>query len=134
MSIEEELTWVQRNRARRPSERQAGQVMETLVVRECTDAFERCGELARALAGYVDDDFRRHCRLAGVSRGVLTINVDEPSLLYAMRMRWEGVLGDAVRRCGRRGVIGRVVFEYGGTGMRVPVRPACSTGPMGRYG
>ncbi len=134
MSCDEELTWIQRNRTRRPRERQAGEVMEGLVDRDCTQAFERCGEIVRVLADCVDEDFRRHSRVAGVSSGVLTINVDEPALIYPTRMRWEGVLRDALRRCRGRGAIRRVVFEYGQAGMCIPVRQACSAGHMGQHG
>ena len=130
MSCDEELTWIQRNRTRPPRERQAGEVMERLVDRECAQAFERCGEIAVVLAGCVDDEFRRHSRVAGFSSGVLTVNVDEPALVYPTRLRWASVLCDVLRRCRPQGVISRVVFEYGRTGMRIPVRPACSAGHM----
>lgn len=88
-----------------------GQLIEEAVGRGADAA----REIATVLAGCVNEEFQRHCRV--VVRGrTLVINVDAPTLVYPMRMRWLSKLCEVLSSSNRRAVI-RVVFEYGTAGI-----------------
>ncbi|UCC30780.1 MAG: hypothetical protein JSU86_00600 [Phycisphaerales bacterium] len=74
-------------------------------------------EVAVVFADHVDEEFQRHCRT--VVRGrTLVINVDAPSLVYPMRMRWLSRLCEILSSSNRQAV-DRVVFEFGTAGISV---------------
>lgn len=73
--------------------------------------------VAVVLADYVDEEFQRHCRIVVRGRTVV-INVDAPTLVYPMRMRWLSRLCEIMANSNRRGV-DRVVFEFGTAGISV---------------
>ena len=64
----------------------------------------------------VDDDFRRHCSVGAISHGTLTIHVDNPGLVAAMRVRWAGTLLEVVRRVQEFSRITRITFTFGNVG------------------
>jgi hypothetical protein len=75
---------------------------------------------AAAIAEFVDDEFRDHCRVAGFRADALLIHVDHASLVYPMRLRWRARLQRVLPQlAGQRRVSG-VLFELGSDGDRVP--------------
>ena len=57
---------------------------------------EVASHLAARVAGVVDDEFRRHCRVGGLRSGTLKIFVGEASLVWAMRTKWATPLQQAL--------------------------------------
>ncbi|MGD2108665.1 MAG: hypothetical protein PVI86_04670 [Phycisphaerae bacterium] len=92
-------------------------------VRQFVDRLEASGlaasrECVDVLRAVVDDDFKRHCRLAVVGRR-LFVNVNQESRVYAMRMRWEARLRKSVASYRHRLGVSDVVFGFGETGARL---------------
>ena len=121
MDRKHQLQWVQRNRRRKGRVLHAGTMIQGIARQ--TKAEDEPVRVARAVADVVDDEFRRHCRVAGVRSVTVVVHVDHPSLVYSMQQQWLSPLSRALQGTdvGRR--ISRIVFESGHDGVRVP-RPA----------
>ena len=107
----------------RPGEtgaRQIGELARILVARDYGQQVERSVELAQAVAGLVDAEFRAHCRVAGVRSGVLTFHVDEEDRVYELNSRWHFYLREELGRL-RRGLnLRRIIFTWGEGGVPIP--------------
>lgn len=66
----------------------------------------------------VDDDFRKHCSVAAVGGGVVTIHVNDPGLVAGIRLQWAGTLLAVMQGAREFASIRRVVFEYGTGGAK----------------
>ena len=104
------LAWIQANRTKASRSRPVGGVIERLVgqLAERTRGEQVALESANEV---VDGDFRTHCRLSSDHRGAVVVWVDDASLVYVMRRRWQSVLSAALRRPRNQ-----VRFEYGTAG------------------
>ena len=80
---------------------------------------ERLAEVGVNIDVLVDDEFRAHCRLAGLNNGVLVVNVDEPARVSEMRHRWLAPLRRAVSGRGKNVRVGTIVFTLGTTGVAI---------------
>ena len=72
---------------------------------------------AACVRAQVDDDFRAHCRVAVSSNGTISIVVDHPGRVYAMRTRWLASLSEVLSRSDRSLSGSRIQFEYGSHGV-----------------
>ena len=112
----QQLLWVHKNRRRRARSRHVGELIGALAQRASTHEGFCSQELASIIRDTVDEEFLRHCRLAGVSRRTVVINVDLAPLIYSMRQRWSGVLDQALTARRRGKIATNVVFAYGKAG------------------
>jgi len=69
--------------------------------------------VAQALADTVDDEFRAHCRVAGLAAGTLTIHVDHAARIYLVRRTWVLAIRDRLLAEGGIGPVQRIIFEQG---------------------
>lgn len=118
MNQDTQLEWVQRNRSRKSRVQPLGVWAERVVSQVDADGLTAARSMAHALSPLVDEQFREHCRVARVGRRRVIIHVDDPALVYQMRMRWVPALRSARR-------IGSLWFEFGTSGVTLP--PAGST-------
>ena len=100
--------------------RPIGELAQRLVARDYNQAVERSAEVARAVGGLVDEEFRAHCRVAGVRSGVLTFHVDEEEWVYQFNSRWHFYLRDELSRLHRGLKLRRIVFRWGAGGVAIP--------------
>ncbi len=119
MEVHDALDWIQRNRRRAERTQRASALVERLVRHAAQD--ETLHEAATILAGLVDEEFRRHCRVGGIRSAILLIHVDQASMVNAMQWRWSGQLREALKTA-RGGIktLG-VRFAFSTTGVRIPV-------------
>ena len=118
MGCERQLKWIQENRGRRKRTRQVGTLINDLA--QHVEARDALGKNARAIADFVDDEFRDHCRVAGFRAGALLIHVDHASLVYPMRLRWLARLVRALPRLAEGRRVSEIVFAFGNDGARIP--------------
>jgi hypothetical protein len=76
-------------------------------------AAERLCQLVRLVGQRVDCEFRQHCSLGSAKAGVLSILVDDESLVQAMRLRWLLVLRDLLDEHHRGGHVTEIRFSAG---------------------
>ena len=119
MDDETQLRWVMQNRSRSDRPRQAGTVIARMLKERWEADAERLAEVGANIDVLVDDEFRAHCRLAGLSRGVLTINVDDPAQVSEMRHRWLAPLRRAVSGRGKNVRVSTIVFALGAAGVTI---------------
>jgi len=117
MSQDDRLKWIQANRTRRDRTLRVGDTIERLVDLAAGSGAEEVSRVAAIVSDLVDDDFRRCCGLVFGEEGVVVINVDHPTLVQPMRLRWLVTLREAL--VGRRipTPVRRVVFAYGEGGV-----------------
>ena len=118
MDRKHQLQWVQRNQRRKGRVLHAGTMIQGIARQ--TKADDEAVRVAGAVADFVDDEFRWHCRIAAVRPATVVVHVDHPSLVYSMQQQWLSPLSRALQGTdvGRR--IRRIVFEAGHDGVRVP--------------
>jgi hypothetical protein len=116
MQRDRRLEWVKTNRAPRNATPRVGAFITGFVDSALKQHGAERSQLAAILAGGVDEEFRRHCRLGEVRGGMLIIQVDEPGLVSAMRLAWGSRLLAVLREHGARQGVRRVSFEFGRSG------------------
>ena len=97
----------------------AGFLVARVAERLQQETLPACAELAAALAGVVDMDFKAHCRVAGLRSGKLLLMVDHPARLAPLRLRWLCRLQEIMSRKSRGRRVAGVVFELGNAGVRI---------------
>ena len=117
------LGWVQRNRVRKTRERRVGEVLGVLAQRPELSESGLSQFVASTIAGLVDQEFTRHCRIATSDNGIMVVNVDEAALVCPMRMRWLNALCGALSIRRRQRPLTSVVFQYGKIGVRITDLP-----------
>ena len=116
---ETQLDWIQKNRRRASRARSVGGLMSRLADDLADKAWAGVLETATLLAGFVDAEVRKHCRLTLSTGGRLAINVDHAGLIYSMRAKWIATLtrilveGDSGRG------VRSITFCYGQDGVSV---------------
>lgn len=121
MDIYQRLDWVRRNRARTDRVQTIGAPVRQILSGVEASGFAASRESVDLLSEIVDDEFRRHCRVAVMGRRLL-VNVDQESLVYPMRMRWHVPLNEVFGRQRRRSGIRDIIFDYGKRGIRLARR------------
>ena len=108
MNLDRQLKTIQQNRAkaertetlRDPLRRWLDSLAPSVDVRRFYDSMNPADER----------EFRQYCRIDGVSGDALVIHVSHPSLVAAMRARWQGELRGALN-----GAVQRVRFTCAGS-------------------
>ncbi len=104
----EQLGWVLRNKQRPERAQPIGLAARSLVDRTRNMACRLDERVRRLVLAMCDDEFRAHCVLGCVERGVLMIAVDDVRWVYAFRLKWECALvqriGMECPGCGVRAV------------------------------
>jgi hypothetical protein len=113
------LLWTQRNRTRTERGRSAGALVTHLADGLVSGEIASVKAAAARIAPLVDDEFRRHCRVASADGGLMVVHVDEPGLVGAMRLRWSGPLQAALAGSKSRRGMRRVFFDWGRAGADV---------------
>lgn len=93
---ERQWKWVRDNHQPVDRVRQAGQLVMRWLGPERIRAASQLSRVLGIIGGRVDGEFREHCTLGSLSGGVLTILVDDESLVLAMRLRWLLVLREVL--------------------------------------
>lgn len=127
MVVPGRLEWVQHNRTGKKRAQRAATVVARVAERLDQRAHSACEEMAAALAGLVDGEFRAHCRVAGLRSGTLVIAVDHPARVASMRLRWSPQIKKALNEGHRR--VAKVVFETARVGVCVRDQHSTSTQP-----
>jgi hypothetical protein len=83
-----QLEWVQRNRQPRSRAAPIGAALKSLVKGGFEAEARHRAEILRAVSEIVDDGFREACTLGQTDRRALTILVEHPATLYALRLAW----------------------------------------------
>ena len=123
MPADSRIGWVQQNRVRKARVRRVGKVVGALAQALEVPESAVARAAASMVAGLVDQEFVRHCRIAASESGGIVVNVDEVALVCPMRMRWLNALGAALSQGGRQRPVAGVVFQYGKTGVQITDRP-----------
>ena len=92
------LGWVQKNRVRKARERRVGEVFGVLAQRPELSESGLSQFVASTVAGLVDREFARHCRIATSDNGIMVVR-------------------------GRQRPLTSVVFQYGKIGVRITDLP-----------
>jgi len=119
-----QLEWIVKNRAKRSRLSRASSAIDEVVTTIGQRGLEPALAVAGALGAIVDDEFRRHCRVAGAAGGRVTIHVDTASLVSLMRMKWLEAIRAGLCVVDRRLGGGAIVFEPGRSGVEIPAGPA----------
>lgn len=120
------IEWIQHNRRRSERVRHISESVGRCVERVAA-ATDAARQLAAAAAPVVDEEFRRHCRIAVGQGGTCIVNVDSPSMVYSMRQRWLPTLREVWTQLDPRQRGGRIVFAAGAGGVRVGDADPAST-------
>lgn len=92
--------------------------MEQVVQKSIMDSgMEAARTVAARVRDLVDDDFRAHCKVAVASNGTISIVVDHPGRVYAMRSRWLAPFSKVLSQSDRSLSGSRIRFEYGSHGV-----------------
>ncbi len=113
------LQQIQRNHTKLETCVRAGTLAEQWIVSLSQKETCAARAIAMVLAEAVDSPFRQHCRVGNVCRGVLTIYVDPPELVYPMRMHWLFRLKERLHSCYRAAPVSRIIFEAGRDGLPI---------------
>ncbi len=107
-----QLHWVSRNRSRSTRSREVGDLVGQLVEGLEDSWHDNRQALCEVVSSITDEIFSAHCKLGWINRGVITILVDEPALVFDMQRRWQRALEDRLKRRLKRGQHYRVMFDY----------------------
>lgn len=113
------LEWIVRNRQVRNPVVPIGQCLS-----DRQDLSEERGAIRRAIAAFVDDEFRAHCTLGEVDRERVVILVDCPAARMLMRLTWLTELRSHLVCSCRRFKARRLEFRVGDGDDRFAVAPA----------
>ena len=120
MQSDARLKWVHRNRKCKERVRHAGAAIQRTIqeVVSGTDV-TAAKKVASAIAGVVDSEFRVHCRIYVSEQGALIVHVDEPALVYSMRVQWSEVIRNSLSGVRSTTLTTGIIFRYGGAGVQV---------------
>ncbi len=126
MHCDPRLKWIQANRRTKDRMQRAFVPIQRLTENMLSGAgVEAARQAALVVADIVDDEFRVHCRLWSAGRGTLIVQVDNPALVCAMRLRWSGPLNEGLSTVKTGRLTGGIVFCYGEAGIRIPRGQDC---------
>ncbi len=119
MEANDQLARIQQNRHRVQHTQRASTLIEQLVRHAVQGGalHEAVGIIARL----ADEEFRRHCRVAGLHGTTLLIHVDQASMVSSMQWRWFRQLAEALRTVRGGSKASGVRFAFGTVGVRIPV-------------
>ena len=121
MNDQRKLKWVQRNRQKKQRTKSLGEVAVEVVDRICQDGFDPMMKVADSLSNCVDDEFRDHCRVAGLQNQTLMIQVNQAARVSALQRRWSEEIKDHTRRVFGNATIKKINFRFGREGVLIPL-------------
>lgn len=116
---QQRLVWTHRNRLRRDRCRSAGAVVAGFAQALAASDGNRLRAIAESLNRVVDDEFRRSCRVGGLSGSTLWIHVIPSASASWIRMRWQGALPGLLKEQGSGPRVERVAFRVSNDGQPV---------------
>ncbi len=120
MQSDARLRWVQKNRKGEERVRRAGAAIQRTIQEAVSDRGVSAAKLvATAIAGVVDSEFRAHCRIYVSEHGALIVHVNEPALVYAMRVQWSEVIRSVLSGIRNNTLTNGISFRYGSAGVQV---------------
>lgn len=93
-----QLGWVHRNHQARSAGERVGEVLRRLLGRAPLKVPAWRARIAGVLEGVQDEVLAAHAWLGGFRAGVVTLCVDDPALIGALRMRWHRRLVETLSR------------------------------------
>lgn len=108
-----QLEWVRRNRQPKASSQAVGALVKGLLNEDFADDVRHRARVQRAVAEIADEAFREACTLGPTDRNSVTILVEHPAFLYALRLAWCFPLVEHLDRRCRFGVTPKVRFRLG---------------------
>ncbi len=114
-----QLAWVSKNSKRPDSAVLVGQLAADLVRHGGSGRRTAHADILRAVANYVDDYFRRHCRLAGFQGGELVFLVNQADCLYHVRTAWHLALKEHLERVCPDRTFTKITFKLGDGGLQL---------------
>jgi hypothetical protein len=101
-----QLQWARDNRLHRHRDEPLSTIVKRLQQRAPLKVPAWRAQIAGVLADLADETLTGHAWLGGFRGGVLTVFVDDPGLVSALRMRWHRPLIDTlIRRLPQLGVV-----------------------------
>lgn len=95
-----QLEWIHKNRQPRSRAAPVGEVLGALLKPDFDEEVRHRTDVLRAVSEVVDDAFREACTLGPTNRRGITILVEHPAMLYALRLGWCFLLVEHLdRRC-----------------------------------
>ncbi len=126
MQSDPRLKWIQANRRKTERVQRASVPIQRLTESMLAGAgVEGAKRVALEAAAIVDDEFRAHCRIWSADRGALIVYVDDPALVWPMRLRWSGPLRERLVSVKAGHLAHGIVFRYGEAGFRVTTGRDC---------
>lgn len=119
------LQWIQRNRVKRERVQHVGAALGRLARELLSTETDRTAKIVRRINTVVDAEFCRHCRILVTREGRLLVNVDEPGLVYTMRLRWAALLGRSLGGMLPGVRQGRLMFVHGRAGVSLAGSDGC---------
>ncbi len=120
MQSDARLRWVHKNRKGKERVRHAGAAIARTMQEVVSDRHVTAAkQLAAAIAGVVDSEFRAHCRIYVSEQGALIVHVNEPALVYTMRVQWSEVIRGCLPGNRSTTLTDGITFRYGSAGVRV---------------
>jgi len=110
---ERQLAWVQQNRVPGGRAERVGRTANRVLDGMCTSTVGHLTQLQRVIGAGADEEFRNHCTLGSLRRNVLTVLVDQESLVSAMRLEWFSALGELIATQCRGFYVGDIRFQLG---------------------
>jgi hypothetical protein len=86
---ERQLDWVKKNRAVRPTGERVGALARAMLASPKIARGAWRGRLIEILDRHAGEDLLAHASPVDAKGGVLTLQVEEPALLYQLRVQWE---------------------------------------------
>ncbi len=107
-----QLQWVNQNRSRSQRARGVGDIVGQLVSNLEDSWHGDRDALREAVSSITDENFAAHCKLGWIDQRIVTILVDEPTLVFDMQRRWQQPLEKQLKLAVKRGRNYRVRFDY----------------------
>jgi len=107
-----QLHWVSQNRSRSQRVRDVGNIVGQLVSNLEDSWHGDRDALHEAVSSITDENFARHCKLGWIDQRVVTILVDEPTMVFEMQRRWQQPLEKRLKLALKRGRNYRIRFDY----------------------
>ena len=124
---EQQIAWVRRNREPARLGGRVGQVAAGILEGVSSSTAGRLSQLQQVIGGGTDQTFRQHCTLGSLRNNVLTILVDQESLVSVMRLEWFLPLRELIAEQCRGFHLGDIRFGLGRSELSV-VGPEAGSG------
>jgi len=119
MDVLSQLGWIQKNHEHVLPVNNVGLVALSWLEQRRHKDVSVTSSLVATICRVVDDEFCKHCRVAGIKKGTLQINVDREELVQRVRLQWLLVLKNHFDVCCHKVAVTKIIFEYGQDGVEI---------------